>query len=494
MISFGSCLIALCAVAAAPQPKTSEVVGVLAVSPPPGPGPELVDLTGKLRDELAKRLDGVLEARDLKERMSSEQVLTSLQDLDRAYTSAVDGAKRDPAFAIIQLRKIIAELERHIGGVDVFDQWTRANLRLARMRLDYAPSPEDGESAAREAWVLVERTIRLQPELMLDASLYPKRLIALVDEARAGLSKAPVRKLVVTSPVAKSKVFVDGKEVGIAPVTLEVPAGVYRVSGLQGALRSQAAAADLRDRDAQVALDFSLSATFRPVQGPGIAAPDSEQESKILQSANALGLDKVVTASLVEQKATYVFASMTPVRSGEGTQPRQGWIRLSPSGLTPDIAPQLAEYLLTGQATGSVTATPPEVDKAAFTTIAALNPRPRERAPEADSIADLQPRGSASPALKWSPAAGVGIAAVLGAIALAELAVGNAHNDDINRVNGDKYTLQTAKVLGDIDANRQSALKAATGFGIGAGVALASSVVLGYLSYRQSHEIGPFRF
>lgn len=84
MISFGSCLIALCAVAAAPQPKTSEVVGVLAVSPPPGPGPELVDLTGKLRDELAKRLDGVLEARDLRERMTSEQVLESLQYLDRA--------------------------------------------------------------------------------------------------------------------------------------------------------------------------------------------------------------------------------------------------------------------------------------------------------------------------------------------------------------------------------------------------------------------------
>jgi hypothetical protein len=494
MISFGPCIIALCAVAAAPQPKTSEVVGVLAVSPPPGPGPELVDLAGQLRDELAKRLDGVLGARDLKERMTSEQVLESLHDLDRAYASAVDGAKRDPALSILRLREIIAELERHIGGADVFDQWTRANLRLARMRLDYAPSPEDGESAAREARVLVERAIRLQPELKLDTSLYPKRLIALVDEARAGLSKAPTRKLAVTSPVEKAKVFVDGKEVGVAPVTLEVPAGVYRVSGLQGALRSQAPAADLRDRDADVALDFSLSAAFRPAQGPGIAAPDSEQESKILQSASALKLDKVVTTSLVEQKATYVFASMTPARSGEGTQPRQGWIRLSPSGLTPDIAPQLAEYLLTGQARGAVTATPPEVDKAAFTTIAALDPRPRARAPEADFVADLKPRVSGSPALKWSPAVGVGVAAALGAIALAELAIGNAHNDDISRVTGDKYTMQTAKALGDIDANRQSALKAATGFGIGAGVALASSVVLGYLSYRQSHEIGPFRF
>ncbi len=496
MILATSCLAALCAAAAAPQPKPSEVVGVLAVSPPPGPGPELVDLTGKLRDELAKRLEGVLGARDLKDRMTSEQAVASLSDLDRAYTSAVDGAKRDPALAISWLRDIIGELERHTGGPKVYEQWTRAHLRLARMRLEYAPSPEEGESGAREARVLAERAVRLQPELKLDPSLFPKRLITLVEEARAALAKAPARKLQVKSPVEGTRVFVDGKEVGVAPVTLSVPAGAYRVSGMQGALRAPATLVDLRDGDAAASLDFSLSTTFRPAQGPGIAASDADQESKILRSASVLGLDRVVTTSLVEQRNTYVFASMTPVKDG-AAQPRQAWLRLSPNGLTPDVAPQLAEYLVTGLAKGNVTATAPDGDKASFATSAGLDLKAPAAANEEALHADLdlEPRMSGSPVLKWSPVVGVGVAVVLGAIAITEVAIANVRYGDANAMQSNvTYTPELGQTYNQFSADAASARNAGIYLGVGAGVSLAASAVLGYLSFRQSHEIGPFRF
>jgi hypothetical protein len=364
MISLAPCLAALCA-AAAPQPKTSDVVGVLAVSPPPGPGPALVDVAGMLRDELAKRIDGVFSARDLKDRMADyDQAMASLSDLDRAYSSAVDSAKRDPALAIRWLRGILAELERLPGGAEVYEQWTRANLRLARMRLEYVSSPEEGESGVREARQIVERVLRLQQHLKLDPSLFPRRVIALVEEARAGLAKAPLRKLAVRSAVEGVKVFVDGKEEGLAPLTLQVPAGIYRVSGTRGSLRSPAAMADAREADAAVSLDFTLLASFRPAQGPGLAAPEPEQESKILQSASALGLDRVVAASLVEQKNTFLFASMTSLEPGGSASARQGWIRLSPRGLTPEVAQEMADYLATGQAKGDITPLAPDAEKA----------------------------------------------------------------------------------------------------------------------------------
>jgi hypothetical protein len=487
MMTLATCLTALCAAAAAPQQKTPELVGVLAVSPPPGPGPDLVEVTGKLRDELAKRLDGVLSARELKDRMSGQST-ASLSDLDRAYASAVDGAKRDPVLAISWLRDIISELERHPGGADVYEQWTRANLRLARMRLEYASSPEEGESGAREARQVVERALRLQLQLQLDSSLFPKRLIALVEEVRASLSKAPLHKLVVKSAVEGAKVYVDGKEAGPTPLTLQVPAGVYRVSGMQGGLRSPSVIADARETDTTVALDFALAATFRPAQGPGLATPDAEQESRILQSARALGLDRVVTASLVEQKTTYLVASVTPAKPGGAAPPRQGWIRLSTGGLPPEVVPQMAEYLATGQAKGDLATSAPAVDKSSLATTSTLEPQLRLAAPGLGS--ELEATRSGSPLLKWSPVVAAGAALALGAVALWEGSRSNGLYDGASQWKSASASLEVNSLIAD----GASARSASIGCGVGAGVALAATAVLGYLSYKQSHEIGPFRF
>lgn len=496
MMTLATCLTALCA-AAAPQQKTLDHVGVLAVSPPPGPGPDLVEVTGKLRDELAKRLDGVLSARELKDRMSGQST-ASLSDLDRAYSSAVDGAKRDPVLAVSWLRDIIAELERHSGGADVYEQWTRANLRLARMRLEYASSPEEGESGAREARQVVERALRLQLQLQLDSSLFPKRLIALVEEVRAALSKAPLHKLVVKSAVEGAIVYVDGKEAGPTPLTLQVPAGVYRVSGAQGGIRSPLVIADARETDTTVALDFALAATFRPAQGPGLATPDAEQESRVLQSARALGLDRVVTASLVEQKTTYLVASVAPAKPGDtAAPPRQGWIRLSTSGLAPEVVPQMAEYLATGQAKGDIATSAPALDKSSLATIATLDPRLRLAEPGLRS--ELEPKRGGSPVLKWSPVVAAGAALALGVVSLWEGSRSNVLYDDASKwragAEADKNLSQSlAKQYNSNILDGDSARRASIGYGVGAGVALAATAVLGYLSYKQSHEIGPFRF
>ncbi len=66
-----------------------EAVGVLAVAPPPGPSPGLVEVTIQLRHALAERLPGVLLGQRLRERMKPDGAWLSPADVDRTLASAV---------------------------------------------------------------------------------------------------------------------------------------------------------------------------------------------------------------------------------------------------------------------------------------------------------------------------------------------------------------------------------------------------------------------
>jgi hypothetical protein len=55
-----------------------EVIGVVAVAPAPGPSAELVEMTARLRSELAARSEGVLPAHELAGRMTNDIAATAI--------------------------------------------------------------------------------------------------------------------------------------------------------------------------------------------------------------------------------------------------------------------------------------------------------------------------------------------------------------------------------------------------------------------------------
>jgi hypothetical protein len=480
----------------APAAKASEAVGVLAVSPPPGPTPELVEITERLRNELAKRIDGVIEARDLKERMTGQTSTATLAELDRAYAAAVEAGKRDYNRGMEWLRDIISEIEKQPESPEAFEQWTRANLRLARTRVEHASSPQEAEQAVAETRVILEQVVRAAPDLTLDPNLYPKKLVTLAEEAKATLRKAPVHKLVVKSSVEATRVFVDGRDVGLAPVTLKLTKGSYRVAGAQGAVRVPSAAVTLGDEDQTFTLDFSLATIYRANRGPGLAVTDPDQEGKVVRAASALGLDRVVTASFLEvQKVTFLVASLIQVKPY--AQPlRQGWMRIGNASVPQSNFAALAEFLLTGQSSDLVAAKPPPEAKDAKHVAATAPVGLTAVGPGVTAQTEVR-TSAPKPLLRWSPVATGVLAIGLGAFAAVEALSASSSYDKARKLLDTQGQLPSGVdpatyngYVADGDSARTRALIG----GVGAGVALAATGVLGYLSYKQTGEVGPFRF
>src|SRR5512138_2686947 len=122
-------LAALPTIGLAVDPVQPGPMGVIAVAEPPGPTPELADLTRALNGAAAERSKTVLSPEDLRRRMSGPGAGASLSELDRAYSGAVAAYQRgDYEGASRSLRAVIDDLERMPESEDVFAQWTRAML------------------------------------------------------------------------------------------------------------------------------------------------------------------------------------------------------------------------------------------------------------------------------------------------------------------------------------------------------------------------------
>jgi hypothetical protein len=444
--------------AAAADPES---LGVVAVAEPPGPSPALAELTAQLRTACAVETQGVLETRQLQERMG-EAPSASASELDRAYSGALATYHGgDYEGSIRSLRAVIADLEKLPDGPDVFGQWTRAMLRLARAEASLGRKVESDE--------ILDRLIRANPNVKADPAQYPPSFQEQIDKRRAQLGNLPKRKLEVSSARKGVKVFVEGREVGTAPVTLSLPPGRYRVSGAANALRVAARVIDLSSQDEKVALDFEMAEALRPGAGPGLALPakTADESARGVITAGAwLGLDRVLAARLgVDSGTTFLNASLYDVR--RGALEREGSIRLGPGNLAaPAALTELARFVIRNERCLSCI------------------------------IPAQASAGTGTFNYKGWGAFGAGVLFVgLGGFAVYEgiASQGNYISASNLLVNGMLPTDRRA----DYDAYLRSGDAArTTAFITGGGAIVAAGVagVLGYLSYKQNGEIGPFRF
>jgi hypothetical protein len=205
--------------------NASGTTAILAVSPPPGPTPELVEIAAQIRNGLAERTVEVLDARELRERIHGRRSRQPLEELDRAYEPArVASLKADFEGALRRLRGIIDSLEKLPDGPEVSRQWTRAMLRVAKVELERGHT-----GAARTA---LEELLCADPGLAVDPMYFPSRFLRLAEEARARVKARPAQQLTVTSVASGVRVFIDGRERG--PVPLSMTQGVGRPGGCSG--------------------------------------------------------------------------------------------------------------------------------------------------------------------------------------------------------------------------------------------------------------------
>jgi hypothetical protein len=461
---------------AAPPPQTLAVIAV--GDAPVGPGPELAELARTFRGSVAATTSGVLTADELRQRMEGRASSSSLGELDRAYTGAVAAFQAgDYERASRTLRAIVDDLERLPPSDQVFAQWSRSMMRLAR---------SEGSLGRRaEAREVMERLLRADSAASPDPELYPPSFARQIDEVRAELRAKARRKLAVTAGGAPARVYVDGRYAGDAPVTVTVAPGKYRVAGVLRSVTSAPALADLSTEDQTVALDFSVAETLRPTAGPGLAAPTAagRRATAIVSAGAFLKLDRVYAISLaVDGDVHYLVGSVYEV--AKGSLLREGRVRVGGGAPAQASMTALATFLQTGEPSTLVLTRPD----------AAAKPAPIAIAPEEPRASGGQ--GGSSALLKWSPVATAGLAVVLGGFALYENGQAKSKYDSA------KGLLNSSGALAESDRSRYGSLlsdgdgakRNATIGAVGAGVALVGTGVLSYISYKKTGEVGPFRF
>ncbi len=468
------------------SPRAADTLGVVAVAEPPGPTPELAEVTAQLRSVVAERTDGVLDADKLRERMSGQTSTATLAELDRAYAGALATYQNgDFEGAVRTLRAVIDDLEKLPDSAEAHLQWTRAMLRLARSEQTL------GRKDAGNA--ILERLVRASPMVKADPNQYPPSFEKQIDDVRAQVRALPQRKLMVQASAKGARVFVDGREVGAAPIGVTLPAGKHRVSGALGALRVPASTVDLVEDGQTVSLNFAMAEALRPGFGPGLALAAAGRPRALVTAGGFLGLDRLLAATFsTEGEVNYLVGTLYDVR--RGMLLREGRVRLAAHTPPPGSLTALASFLITGQtsdlvAAVSVQPTPAE-PKPPDLKAASLAARPTEGPDLSVRTGAEQP----SKALGWT-AFGSGIASVgLTAFAVVEGLSANSKYGDAKAMLGPDGALvpgaDPAK-YNQLVSDGDSAKKAAYIGAAGAVVTAAAAGILGYLAHG---EVGPIRF
>ncbi len=466
----------------ATQARALETLGVVAVAPPPGPGSELVQVTLQLGAAVAERHAGLLGGPELRARMVGRGSGASLAELEHAAEGAraayVNGDYEGSAG---MLRGVVAELEQLPDGPDGFQLWTRAMLRLAQLELQLG--------RAEAARGVVERVVRAVPDVEVDRALYPARFAQQVEAARVSLRAVPARSLRVTASAPEVRVYVNGRDVGTAPVTVALAAGAYRVSGARGAARLPPAPVDLADGDQHLSLDFTVADGLRPALGPGLALAPVERGRAIVAAGAYLGLDAVLAVSFAEEAGlTLVVGSLFDVR--RGMLRREGRVRLNHGSVPAGGAGALAEFLVTGEKGSALVETPGD-DRLAI--------RPAPSAAEPGAV-ELRPAVSVTSAARSRAAGWVALGSGVAALGFAALAVVEAQSagdryDEARalRARGNLSVADVGLYNGYVLAG-DAAARRATASWAGTGVSALAAGILGYIQHRRTGEIGPFRF
>jgi PEGA domain-containing protein len=462
----------------------AETLGVLAVAPPPGPGGDLVEITLQLRERIAEYSAGTLGAEQLRERMTGPAPGATVPELERAYEGArLAYLNGDYGRSLGTLRIIAGDLEKLPDGAEVYLLWTKAMMRLARTELDLG-RPD----AARAS---IERLLRAAPDMAVDRSLYPARFVDEVENARAALKAEPTGALGITSSVPGARVYVNGRDVGTAPVRLVLPRGRYRVSGASGSSRVWPTIASVGEEGREILLDFAIAEALRPSLGPGLALESHDRARQLVAVGGHLGLDRILAISISgESGASHLVASLYDVR--RGALEREGRVRLTSGMLTADGSAALAEFLVTGHASQLVEI-PGEQRAASLTPVPALSGTRRvvDPGPAEASIAARSPE-----VLKWTPVATAIADIGFTALAVVELRSAADRYDKARRFRAtDGLTTNAAiRTYNGYVADGDAARTRATLYWAGAGVSTLATAILGYVSYKRTGEFGPFRF
>jgi hypothetical protein len=338
--------VALSLALAAPAAAFETLAVLAAADPPSGPDADLAELAHQLRAACRDRVGGVMDVPTMRARLLGQRSNATVTELDRAYGGAL-AVYQNGEFesAIRTLKAIVEDLESLPESDDAYQQWVRAELRLAHAALTIGRD--------READEAMQAVLRTDPRVAPDPDQYSPTYRRRFEAMKARIRALPARRLQVVAEGFGGSVYVNGRLMGSAPLSLWLPSGTYRVGGASGALHVPSFRVDLQREDRSVVLDFGLAEALRVAGGPGLAVPVARRSEAIVRAGAWLGVDRIVAVTRQsEGEAVFLLGSIYDVRNGALL--REGSVRTVAGGVPAANLGALATFLLTGQSSRDV--------------------------------------------------------------------------------------------------------------------------------------------
>lgn len=209
--------------------ERSPSIGVLDVR---APDPLLTPDAPAAREALARglsqfRVRVVEDAAAVRAAHSAGTGVEIARGLGAAHAVATEARmlfeQQDPASAEAKFREAVKLFEANAAGLDRPDDLVDAYLYLARIFFATQREP-----LVRDVF---RRVVQLVPERALDHRVYPSGFLKIYADVKFQVLANPQGSLEVVSVPAPAKVFLDGRERGVTPLTLvNIPPGVHALA------------------------------------------------------------------------------------------------------------------------------------------------------------------------------------------------------------------------------------------------------------------------
>lgn len=361
----------------------------------------------KLGAALSERGYHVLSQAQVVQRLSQDRLATAI-DLDH-FNQQLDEERRgqgDLSKSVSVLQNIVTTLESDPAPTQAKGEVLQhARLMLARTlyQLAFFTGDRDRNQLIQQRiFSTLQAAVRADPFVNMPLDQYSPEVRRLLDQARDQVTKKGTGRLEVHCHFSDGQVFVDGRQVGNAPVYIDDkrPLGTYRLWVQNAQCRSRTHWVEVKSAGTRVDIDLRFDCAVDPQDGTLRFAENSLiSDALALDAGKALGVDLVViTGSINRDDGPWAFAVLYQVKAGQAL--RRGAVRLQEPVDTQ--LEQLATFLHQPQSQ--------QQNKAPFTL-------PVEGAPQATSLSQQVPALASMPPLLLASAisGGVGLLGMLSA-------------------------------------------------------------------------------
>lgn len=321
--------------------------------------------------------------------------------------------------------------------------------------------------------------LRLDASHQLDPEQYPPSTRQAFEKLRRELAKAKKVKLSVKSTLPASEVFLEGRSMGQTPLTLEVPAGTYDLTLVNGDAVSFPRQVPVQGEETPLLVDLAYEGSISANPFPCLASggEDAKVLSHAVRLGGTLGVEEVIVVKLERASHGPKWLAATVLNVEGGQKLREGGFKTQGLDVPTESLTALVDFVTTGK-------TQPSLVVLNSTTEPPWEKSSTARAPSSPEL-DSEVRASSGPPgplrLTSYGVLGAGVATLAGA-GVVRLAAEQEVKElyDRRNENGkiDPTDARSLELLNNLRRKNQLL----TGLLIGSGAALATGTVLYFLS------------